>query len=199
MSRSNFGKFCNRIEIAFLDTNGTPMVPKFFRDEKYVFWAFKSCITRMRMNSRSICRMFENLKILSNFCKQIDILIFQNIVQISVFLLKSNPWKNRSITNSYIYSHCFVFFEKQLFFLGFFKISKNRPKFERILLKFYIFNSPNCLRFQSIFMQSIFQKIQILKQVQNGPVNRDKKKHWFSLIRFRIWQPFVTKNCNFFI
>ena len=98
-------------------------------------------------------------------------------VKISVFFkLKFNPLKNRSITNSYIYSHCFFFFEKQLFFLGFFKISKNRPKFERILLKFFIFNSPNCLRFQSIFMQSIFQKIQILKQVQNGPVNRDKKK-----------------------
>ena len=69
-------------KLYFLGTNGTPMVPKFFRDEKYVFWAFNSCIARMRMTSRSICRMFENLKILSNFCKQIDILIFQNIVQI---------------------------------------------------------------------------------------------------------------------
>ena len=64
-------------KLYFLGTNGTPMVPKFFRDEKYVFWAFRSCIARMRMTSRSICRMFENLKILSNFCKQIDIIIFQ--------------------------------------------------------------------------------------------------------------------------
>ena len=69
-------------KLYFLSTNGTLMVPNFFRDEKYVFWAFNSCIARMCMTSRSICRMFENLKILSNFCKQIDILIFQNIVQI---------------------------------------------------------------------------------------------------------------------
>ena len=40
------------------------------------------------------------------------------------FLLKSNPLKNRSITNSYIYSHCF--FLKNSFF--FFRLLQNFQK-----------------------------------------------------------------------
>ena len=93
----------------------------------------------------------------------------------SVFLLKFNPLKNRSIINSYIYSFLF-FWKTNVFFFLFFKISKNRPKFQRIFLELCNISTPNLLRFQSIFMESIFQKIQILKQVQNGPVNRDKTK-----------------------
>ena len=89
-------------KLYFLGTNGTQMVPKFFRDEKYVFWAFNSCIARMRMTSRSICRMFENLKILSNFCKQIDILIFQNIVQIEQNVLNIRATRHWKAQTSYL-------------------------------------------------------------------------------------------------
>ena len=89
-------------KLYFLGMNGTPMVPKIFRNENYVFWAFKSCIARMRMTSRSICRMFENLKILSNFCKQIDILIFQNIVQIEQNVLNIRATRHWKVQTSYL-------------------------------------------------------------------------------------------------
>eukprot|EP00493_Phyllostaurus_siculus_P023743 UN24079 len=90
-----------------------------------------------------------------------------------IFLTQSI--KNRSITKIHSFVLIVFFFENIRFFF-FLKISKNRSKFQRIFLKFFIFSSPNLLNFQLIFHESNFPKNQILKQVQNGPVNRDKKK-----------------------
>lgn len=80
-------------------------------------------------------------------------------------------------------------------------ISKNYSKFERIFLNFFIFSSPELLRFQSILHAINFQKSNS-KTGRNGPVNRNKKHccevwfEWFSvsfkfLTTFHLWPKYV--------
>ena len=96
------------------------------------------------------------------------------IIKSAFFYSKFNPLKNRSIINSYIYSFLF-FWKTNVFFLLFFKISKNRPKFQRIFFEIIQYQHPKPLAFPIDVHGINFPKNSNSKTGPNGPVNRDKK------------------------
>ena len=110
----------------------------------------------------------ESLKKISifvfRFCDWLTFFRFSDFLS-AFFYSKFNPLKNRSIINSYIYSFLF-FLKNKRFFCSSSKFPKIALNFKEYFLKLFNINIPNLLRFQSMFMESIFQKIQILKQVQ---------------------------------